>query len=463
MKKLLLALCLAVLLAACSTQPAPVGDVPAASQSSAGTGASALALPPGMTQQQKDVYTVLLGELLEKQCLQNDWEGTPVPQEPVYPYISEVEVLDAQRQEDIITVTAQSYSYIYLDLVTMTETASSAWMEPIQPHDGAALPVGDITVEFKDTNGLLTPISCHYHAYENPGIRYLKARTQELQPQLADSPRLDVENYDPMLVNCLWRSLALRRYLASPAEITQWDLEQIETVNLSAYTLLPGESRLPPDLALDAQLLTRLPNLRNLGVNVQLEDYGVLAQLPQLETVSLEGLDTGPTDLSALACKARRLELHDPVGALDLSGVEVEELYIGSWRTALDSITGGGKVEKLYWESTRSNMRILNKEAFPNVRYLNLNFFSEMERVRDFSQLATFDPQVKIDLCLTYKACNNETLKSLAGVRLDTLGLDPGDGPDSSHTFDEALLEAIPAATVLRDSQTMEMHTSTGD
>jgi hypothetical protein len=160
--------------------------------------------------------------------------------------------------------------------------------------------------------------------------------------------------------------------------------------------------------------------------------------------------------------QAERLWLDDPdTDMLDMSNINAKALMLSSWSTAVRGFKGCENIERLYFSATRTDMRLVNAKTFPGARYLNLYFYSDTPRVRDFSQLATFQ-DLKIDLYLDYQACNNPTLESLAGVRLNDLYLNPENGSYPIQDLDQALVESI-SANRLTMGMEMYFEERTGD
>ena len=125
----------------------------------------------------------------------------------------------------------------------------------------------------------------------------------------------------------------------------------------------------------------------------------------------------------------------------------MDSLYIHSWLATVTDFRGGEGVKELEFRNTRSDTSILNANSFPDLEVLRLDFYSEYPRFRDLSQLATFGEKVQIDLTLSYQACNNKTVASLDGVRLNRLVLDPS-GQWPLDEPDPTLVERVNASQV---------------
>ena len=135
--------------------------------------------------------------------------------------------------------------------------------------------------------------------------------------------------------------------------------------------------------------------------------------------------------------------------ALDLSHSKVDTLSFHSWVAGANGFRGCDSVTRLEIHHTRTDTSLINAETFPNLKELDMEFMSDYARVRDFSQLSSFGEDVEINLTLTYQACNNKTVASLAGVRLDRLTLDPKNGQWPLDEPDPALVAQVNAGQVI--------------
>lgn len=281
--------------------------------------------------------------------------------------------------------------------------------------------------------------------------------SSEFAEQIAASERPDLSRYDQRLVNCVYQVIAGQRPIGGPEEITLWDLENLctgLTVNWEVVDYAPetiADPMEPPPI--DAGLLRLMPNLRSFTTYYPLTDYSVFEKMEQLDELCfcIEAVET-PLDFSTLRVGHTKRLTFDGFRqdiALDLSGCDVDALSIHSWVSAVTELKGCDGVRELEFHNTRSDTRIISAETFPSLETLRMDFMSDYPRIRDFSRLSTFGEEVQIDLTLTYQACNDRTVESLAGVRLDSLTLDPKNGQwPLDGQPDPALVELVKAKQV---------------
>lgn len=433
LKRVLCGLCAAVLLAGCTARDA--APLPSTASSPASQEAG---LPDAAPQP----YLEALKQLCEQGALTCSWQDSPEAGALCGGFRVEQTVQDGGFTD----VTLELYGTVYLDPETWEESidygpvAIAAEDTPQAPF----LAFGKAVVRFREESGEKVPLSCSYEAYDSPGMEYLKGRTAQLASVLEASPRLDCTKYDEKLLDYVWKRLLSSRYIESPEEITLYDLEAFQgTLELYSYDMGidPAEN---PQASLDASLLALMPNLEAAVITCRLKDYSVFEGMQKLERLDLYGLDD--TGMATLRIgHTDDLKLSDPeLSILDLAHIGTDTLHLYSWSTAVGGFANCDRIENLYIMSTRTDMRLVNATAFPNVRYLNLYFYSDTPRVRDFSQLSTFQDSV-IDLYLDYQACNNETIKSLAGVRINDLILDPQSGAYPLDEPETALVNQLTA------------------
>lgn len=448
MKKNILFVCVTLLLltAGCTgqeTEPSASGALQSIGPPESAPAESADSAIP---QELKDLCEDRVYGLFFDSTLFNTWEGAPVPPDES-PAPTNVAIQGISRADDIITVTAELYGNIYIDPLTREETIGygPVWIMPEGEPHAPQLAFGKSVVRFEESGGLL-PLSCTYEKYPHPGLDYLKSQTERLQTVLSASEKLDISDYNQQLVNYIWQVLFAHRFIEKPEDITLYDLESLrEGIELHHGTI--GADTEDPDYRLDASLLALMPNLESVYSIYLLQDYRVFENMNHLKQLRIQWpgnelfgtLRVGHTD---------QLMLDDPdTDMLDLTGVNADALCLNSWSTAVRGFTGCEQIKKLYIMSTRTDMRLVNAEAFPNVSYLNLYFYSDTPRVRDFSQLAGFH-NVKIDLYLDYQACNNQTIESLQGVKLNDLYLHPENGSYPLNDFDDSLIEKLDAQNI---------------
>ena len=432
-------LMLIVLLSGCAAQqasPAPTSSAPPQSEATE---------MPEFTPAETEKIQNTIYELSVNQFLLASWQGSPVlPENPISAV--DYKTIEFTRGNGEFTVTLELYGNLFIDPATMKETLDYGEIH-IRPAKGQSwLPFGRSTVRMAETG---EPLSCAFERYPQPGLDYLKAETERLAPELAASEKLDVSQYDPALVNYIWRLVLGGRYVASPEELTLYDLANLTEPLELHYGSLNMDSN-DPDYRLDASLLRLMPKIPQVWCVVPLEDYSVFETMHELTLLHLH--DMNDTAMRSLKIgHTDELMLNDPaIEVLDMTGINTDTLRLASWSTAVKGFHGCDKLKNLYISSTRTDIRLVNVETFPSLEYINLIFHSETARVRDLSQLATFT-DVPIDICLSYQACNNKTVESLIGVKLNTLVLDPKNGQWPLSEPDAALVEKLDAKEILWD------------
>lgn len=438
-----------------------------------GGGASAPSPEPSsseeLTPEVRSAYRQYLEPLLENGALMNNWTGDPqgIESGDLYGAAKDLEIVDALLEEDGLTLTAEVYGVVLRNPETGEETITNGdWVVEnaiaVQTPYGSPhfpyIPLGAAAIKMQDpalTSGP-TYLSCVWEPYENPGRRYLEARTAELSDQMAASEKPDLSGYDRRLVDYVYKIIASQRLIGGPEDITLWDLENLCTdlsINWEVVNYVPetiADPMEPPPI--DAGLLRLMPNLRSFTTYYPLADYSVFEGMDRLESLrfDIEAAET-PLDFSTLRVgKADTLSIENfrQDIAIDLSGCDVNTLHINSWVASVIELKGCEGIKNLEFNNTRSDTRIISAEAFPNVEHIRMAFFSDTPRVRDFSRLASFGEDVEIDLTLSYQAANNKTVETLAGVRLDHLTLDPKNGQWPLDEPDPALVEKIGARQV---------------
>jgi hypothetical protein len=390
----------------------------------------------------EDALTIMLYE----KTLMNTWEGTPSPSAEIY-NAPQLALTDLRQTEDGFTATAELYDNIFIDPETLHETVSygMVWILPEKEAYPKGLAFGKSVVQFVQSGGELSPVSCVYEPYAHPGLDYLKAQNEKLAPELSASEKIDPTQYDPLLVDFLWRTLCAYRYIETPGDITLYDLENLhEAIDLRYYSYHRDYYEDPnsPDYRLDASLLRLMPNLEAIILPYILEDYSVFENMHNLKTLRLAW--PGEERFATLRVgHVDSLEIDDPDGLLDITHANADTLYLRSWTTAVSGFVGCENLQTLRMNSTRTDMRLVNAETFPGLTYLNLYFYSDTPRVRDLSGLASFGEDVKIDLYLDYQACNNPTLESLREVTLRDFNLNPENGSNPLPDIDRALVDSI--------------------
>ena len=432
---------------------------PSSSSQSSGSTSVSVAQPGELTEEHKLLYTQYLTPLMEDGSLMSSWSDQPSADEENYGLIQDLEVVASSKEGNVLSVTARLYGTLLLDPHTMEESMTGDGIiiaaEPDSPH-GPYLAFGEATVEMREVEGGPLYLSCTYEPYDAPGVTLLRERTKELEPQLSASQKPDLSQYEPRMVEYIRQVILSQRYIESADEITLWDLENLCTDLIFNYSTLGDENRdLPRGYVADSQILRLMPNLEFFVSYVPLTDYSVFEEMHQLKSLcfylSAGDSETPAPDFSTLRIgHTKDLTInefqHDIV--IDLSHSEVESLTLSSWMAAVTEFRGCEDLQTLNFNHTRSDTRIINAQTFPSLQFLNLDFFSDTPRFRDLSQLATFGEDVNISVTLSYQAANNKTVETLAGVRLNSLYLDPDNGPYPLGEPDPALVEKINAEQV---------------
>ena len=459
-RPLLAVLFVLLLCAGCAGEPGPGGE---ASASPPGSQPSLEGERLQLTEENKAVYADLLWPLVENGELLNDWDNGPDPLYDRSGLAQQLEILDAVLEEDTMTLTAEVYGLVAIDpntgeeylkgngwTIVGTYTVQSSVDDPHYPY----ILLGTSTVKLRGTAAGQEFLSCRWDPVENPGHTYLEARTKEVQAQLDASEKPDLSGFDQRMVNYVYQVIRSQRMIGGPEEITRWDLEnlctQLDVLYENPTDPVTGEVIFDPT-PLDAGLVRLIPTLRSFTAHEPLADYSVF-EGSDLDLLELHiWSEEGPVDLSTLRIghtKQLSIDGFDQDIALDLSGSSVDALSIHSWSAGVSEFRGCGSVTTLEIRNTRTDTALINRDTFPNLKVLQMSFFSDYARFRDLSQLATFGEDVQIDLTLSYQACNNKTVASLDGVRLNHLTLDPKNGQWPLDEPDPALVDRVRAQQV---------------
>lgn len=421
------------------------------------------ALAPGeerlqLTEEHKELYATWLRPLADNGTLME--EAQILEQGSSYEMVQDLEVVDAVLREDSITLTAVLYGIVRLDPETGAEAVvPGGWLwdgstiqSPEDDPHSPFIPLGTSTVTLRETAAGQEVLSCTWEPLEEPGRRYLEERNQAAAAEIAASEKPDLSGYDPQMVDFVYRIVRTHRNISGPEEITTWDLGQITSLTLNylaagtEYFQEHGEYPV-----LDSGILRLMPNLRSFTSYCPLSDYSVFEGMDlETMTLSLES-EEAVLDFSNLCIghtKRLNIENFRQDIALDLSHSKVDTLSFHSWVAGANGFRGCDSVTRLEIHHTRTDTSLINAETFPNLKELDMEFMSDYARVRDFSQLSSFGEDVEINLTLTYQACNNKTVASLAGVRLDRLTLDPKNGQWPLNEPDPALVAQVNAGQV---------------
>lgn len=412
-----------------------------------------------LTPETKELYAGYLRPLADNGILTGEEEI--LNEGESYGIVQDLEVVDAVLTQDAMTMTAELYGIVKLDPKTGEERVVPEYIDipdtvtvrsPADAPHAPYLLLGTATVELRDTANGMEVLSHQWQPLENPGRQALEKISSEFAEQISASEKPDLSGYDRRLVDYLYQVITSQRLIGGPEEITRWDLENLCTqLELSCPgTVDPDTGEYTPDpVPLDAGLLRLIPGLRSCSVHHPLADYSVFEGMDRLETLYFyTETEDIPLDFSTLRIgHANTLTIHGfrQDIALDLSGCQVDKLSLHSWVAAVTELKGCEGLRELELNHTRTDTRIINAGNLPDVKMLNLSFMSDYPRVRDFSQLATFGEDVEIHLTLTYQAANNKTVETLAGVRLDSLTLDPKNGQWPLDEPDPALVDLVQA------------------
>ena len=412
-----------------------------------------------LTEEHKAVYAELLWPLAESGALIGK---EPPPEGFIYGDVKELEVVEAVLTPDTLILTAELYGTVWWDPETGEERVDDGYsidgMVAISPPTDAPhapyILLGTAVTTLGNTgNSQPEVLSCDWRPLENPGRRVLEARSAAEAEAIAASEKVDLSGYDQRLVNEVYQIVRSKRLIDSKEDITRWDLENITGMTINYQVMGVDYDGTEEALPLvDGELLRLMPNLRAFTTYFPLTDYSVFEGMEQLEELrfSLSGKETA-MDFSTLRVgKVKTLSFESFVQdiALDLSHANVETLSLTSWSAGVTEFRGCDGVAKLEVHSTRTDTTLINRDTFPNLKSLQMDFFSDYARFRDFSRLATFGEEVQIDLTLTYQACNSKTVATLDGVRLNSLTLDPKDGPWPLDEPDPALVDRVRADRV---------------
>lgn len=168
-------------------------------------------------------------------------------------------------------------------------------------------------------------------------------------------------------------------------------------LSIDYNTLGDKDGVVPEDYRMDGELLRLMPNLRSVECLFILENYSVFEGMKNLKYLSLD-LETFDDSQPAPDISTLRVGHTDRLAlenfrqdiAVDLTGSDVDTLLVDSWVAAVTGFKGCENLTSLEFYNTLSDTRIVNAGSFPSLRTLQMNFFSDYARFRDFFQLATF-------------------------------------------------------------------------
>jgi hypothetical protein len=291
-----------------------------------------------------DACNEIIYTYFNEMLLYSNWEDAPVPADD--PPNASNFTLKVRRDGDLLTVTVDLYGSLHIDPVTLDEDTwggarivNDTTVETVRISAPDSLTFATSIVRLQETAGGLSPVSCEYKPLEHPGLDYLKAQTELLQPELSASEKIDVANYDTALVNYIWRLAYSKRYIEMPDDLTLYDLANI-TGGIELLHTTIGADMEDPEYRLDASLLKLVPNLDSVWCLYRLADYSVFGNMNNLSQLRMQW--PGDELFSTLRVgHADRLWLDDPdTGNLDMTNVNTGALVLNSWSTAVGGFTG---------------------------------------------------------------------------------------------------------------------------
>ncbi|MBS4784965.1 MAG: hypothetical protein KH009_02530 [Clostridiales bacterium] len=438
-----------LILSGCTGQPSPVSA--SASETISSPENSEL------SQETLSHLSAVLEWTMWESSLTTDWTGSPEPETIADGRVDAFEILEAKQDGNTWQVTAELYGPVFLDLNTFTdapeETKQTVSIQADGPH-APSLAFGVTQLEFQQDGDRLIPISCKFEGYDQPGTRYLKEKTKELEAELASSPRIEIDQYDPFLVDYVYRLILAHRYIESAEDITLWDMENFVTEVVLSYNTLSKDGPLPEGYVPDPEIFRLATGLQSFHSYLYLTDYSVFENMTQLKDLFLYcglSVDYIP-DFSTLKIghtESLAIKQFPANFFLDLTNSQVERLELHSDVAGITGFAGCENIHALSIEGTTTDMTLIDAEAFPSLTSLNFNIFSSSPRFRDFCRLATFGEDVSIRLSLQYQACNDDTLATLEGVHLDSLSLDPYNGMFPLGDPDPEILSKIDAESII--------------
>ena len=302
--------------------------------------------------------------------------------------------------------------------------------------------IGESEVVFYEGEDSPKAISCTHTRYENPATAILKANTEAVKAELDASQKVVdvVENYDPYLLQALYRETLSNRWIENPEKLTLYDLKKMNSliINWESMGSYPDEMEDRTHYKMDAGLLRLTPNLQTLEIWTVLKDYSVFENMNDLLDLTIY-LDAWYDPDGSLTPDISNLKIGKVVNlvlgnftsdiVVDLTESDVRNLEVQSWVAGVKEFKGCENISKLRILNTRTDTSLINAENFLNAEYITLDFYSDYPRFRDLANLSTFADDVHIDIKLDYQAANNKTVESLEGVRINYLTLDPANGP----------------------------------
>lgn len=268
------------------------------------------------------------------------WEGKPKGGNG---FITNFEITGMEREEENIFVSVCLYGNVFIDLETKEESLeNNSGDDKVITIFGVA--IGESEVVFHEEEGSPKAISCTHTRYENPATAMLKANTKAVKAELDASQKVVdvVENYDPYLLQALYRETLSNRWIESPEELTLYDLEKLNSLILSwnSMGIYPDEIEDGAHYKMDAGLLRFTPNLQTLVIWPMLKDYSVFENMNDLVEMTLNldawyapdgSLTPDITDLKIGKVTNLVLDSFSSDIVVDLTNCEVNNLEVSSW------------------------------------------------------------------------------------------------------------------------------------
>lgn len=406
----------------------------------------------------KGYYTGFLWQLDNESALRSTWQGQPTG---TGRHAEAIDITKIEREGDLVCITADVFGEVFFNPSTGRLTdqdqyfaVRNIWSDETEGvYTGFHLGEAVVTLE-ELPDGTVDFRSCEYTAVPDAGLDVLKANTAAVQDQLDASQKVVdvVHDYDPQLLRAAWIHTVGKRWVEKPEDLTLYDLEQIYEMEVNWDSLFPEGTDIPADYQVDSELFRFMPNMKRLDIWPILSDYSVFETMYDLQELRLnlenynDADGTYTPDITTLKIgHTDFLNLHSFRSdiVVDLTDCDVKNLRVESWVAGVTEFIGCETLEVLDIYNTRTGTGLIDVRTFPNVKKVILDFYSDYTRYRNLGNLATFGDDVYISLKLGYQAANDKTVNTLAGVRLDSLTLDPANGPYVLPEPDPALVAQI--------------------
>ncbi len=404
---------------------------------------SAEASSDELTSQDKSNIVRRLDYMLFNKSLFGNWEG----EEKQYELDAEnprYRISKMEKEDGITAVTAEILSKVWIDPYELNESMWGGFIQiwNTNEEDGA-LVIGRSTVLFKQDG---EPFSCRFELTENPGKAFLKSETERLQPELLKGGKPDIAKIEHKVLEQIKGMILSYRYIDSPDEITLYDMNRVN-MPLSLYYPEGLSEEDSKTYRMDASFVGLLPNISEVWCYVPLADYSVFESLIKLNMLAFYETDEPLYSTLRVGHTEELLIVDADTDVLDLSGVSTESLRLHSWNLGVRGFAGCERIKRLFISNTKTDIKLINRDSFPALSYLNLYFYSDSGRVRDLSPLTALS-DVTIDVCLSYLAANNKTVESLKGVKLRDFVIDSQNGQYPQNEPDTELVDSMDAKRI---------------